>query len=517
MPVTQMWSAGVRGCSALGQSIPTLPPRQLHTRLLKMLACRLPPCFLSLYFHSPCTEARFGSKLSKQPKHPQGAPTWPPTAVSTVVSAMTVGSTPPPAIAPPPVMRQPAWQAQLPPSPVGAQAGSSGQVPLQVGAPLLSHGVSQTQPPSVGAQTCPGGQVPLQVGALFSHGVSHTQPPSVGEQTCPGGQAPPQAGALFSHGVWQTQLPPPAGGAPPWFGFGPVPPGVGAQSWPGGQAPLQVGALFSHGVWQTHVPPTTTQVSPVGQGPLQVGNVCSQVLGGMQTLPGKVSVTGCSVPSSLPLIRARSVSGLVSLASTVRSALTQVSLGPHVGHIGGRHSMSVMQNTLAVPLQWGWNGTLTGSPACPRTTTHAPLAVAAQSSCDMQSCVGASSQCGLTWQTPPPRQSKQLPFGQSARVGHGSPAWMPPMHVEPVEHELPVQSSFMMHMRPVIPGVGLKRQNPKPGSKLAVGTIGDRLEISSVMVLRRMRSTGSTLVTVIVQAIGSPTLAMGMGTQGVHD
>jgi len=108
---------------------------------LKMLACRLPPCFLSLYFHSPCTEARFGSKLSKQPKHPQGAPTWPANSVSTVVSAMTVGSTPPPGIAPPPVMRQPAWQAQLPPSPVGAQTWLSGQAPLQVGALLVSHGV----------------------------------------------------------------------------------------------------------------------------------------------------------------------------------------------------------------------------------------------------------------------------------------------------------------------------------------------------------------------------------------
>src|SRR2546430_3459661 len=91
-----------------------------------------------------------------------------------------------------------------------------------------------------------------------------------------------------------------------------------------------------------------------------------------------------------------------------------------------------------------------------------------------------------------------------------------PMHVEPVEHELPVQSSFMMHMRPVTPGAGLKRQNPKPGSRLAVGTIGERLEISSVTVSRRMRSTGSTLVTVIVQATGSPKLAMGMGTQDVH-
>src|SRR5438093_461851 len=102
------------------------------------------------------------------------------------------------------------------------------------------------------------------------------------------------------------------------------------------------------------------------------------------------------------------------------------------------------------------------------------------------------------------------------RVGQGSPASVPPMHVEPIEHELPVQSSFMMHMRPVMPGAGLKRQNPKPGSKLAVATIGERLEISSVTVSRRMRSTGSTLVTVIVQAIGSPTLATGMGTQDVH-
>src|SRR5947208_2722858 len=298
MPVTQMWSAGVRGCSALGQSDPTVPPRQLHTRLLKMLACRLPPCFLSLYFHSPCTEARFGSKLSKQPKHPQGAPTWPANSVSTVVSAMTVGSTPPPAIAPPPVMRQPAWQAQLPPSPVGAQTWLSGQVPLQVGAPrplragapLGARGASQTQlpPPAAGAETwCGSGQVPVQVGAVAA-----------------------------SHGVWQTQ-----------------PVGVEAQTWPVGQVPLQVGALFSHGVWQTHVPPTTTQVSPVGQGPLQVGNVCSQVLGGMQTLPGKVSATGCNVPSSLPLVRARSVSGLVSLASTVKSALTAGSGGPTTGPI----------------------------------------------------------------------------------------------------------------------------------------------------------------------------------------
>src|SRR5438876_10701795 len=90
------------------------------------------------------------------------------------------------------------------------------------------------------------------------------------------------------------------------------------------------------------------------------------------------------------------------------------------------------------------------------------------------------------------------------------------MHVEPIEHELPVQSSFMMHMRPVMPGAGLKRQNPKPGSKLAVATIGERLEISSVTVSRRMRSTGSTLVTLIVQAIGSLTLAMGMGKQDEH-
>ena len=93
---------------------------------------------------------------------------------------------------------------------------------------------------------------------------------------------------------------------------------------------------------------------------------------------------------------------------------------------------------------------------------------------------------------------------------------MPPRQVEPVEQELPVQSSFMMHMRPVTPGVALKRQNPKPGSKFAVGTTGERLLISSVMILRRMRSTGSTLVTVIVQATGSPALAIGTGMQGVH-
>src|SRR5204862_640107 len=224
--------------------------------------------------------------------------------------------------------------------------------PRPGGAPVVPPGAVRPQrpPPAVGAQTWFGfGQVPLQVGAVAA-----------------------------SHGVWQTQ-----------------PVGVEAQTWPVGQVPLQVGALFSHGVWQTHVPPTTTQVSPVGQGPLQVGNVCSQVLGGMQTLPGKVSVTGCNVPSSRPLVRARSVSGLVSLASTVKSALTPVSVGPHVGHIVGRHSMSVMQNTLAVALQWGCKGTLTASPACPRTTAHAPLVVAAQSSCDMQSWVGASAQCGL--------------------------------------------------------------------------------------------------------------------------
>src|SRR5438067_5267407 len=387
------------------------------------------------------------------------------------------------------------WQTQ--PVGVDAQTWPVGQVPLQVGA-LFSHGVWQTQPVGVDAQTWPVGQVPLQVGALFAHGGWQTQPVGVEAQTWPVGQVPLQVGALFSHGVWQTQ-----------------PVGVDAQTWPVGQVPLQVGALFSHGVWQTHVPPTTTQVWPLGQGPLQVGNVSSQVTGGMQTLPGKVSATGCSVPSSMPLARARSVSGLVSLASTVRSWLTQVSVGPHVGHIGGRHSMSVMQNTLAVVLQCGWNGTLTASLACPRTTTHAPLA-GAQSSCDMQSRVGASSQCGLTWQTPPPAQLKQVPSGQSARVGNGSHAWVPPMTVEPIEHELPVQSSFMMHMRPVMPGDGLKRQNPKPGSKLAVATIGVRLEISSVMVFRRMRSTGSTLLTVIVQAIGSPTLAMAMGTQDVQ-
>src|SRR5256885_345685 len=131
MPVTQMWSAGVRGCSALGQSDPTVPPRQLHTRLLKMLACRLPPCFLRLYFHSPCTEARFGSKLSKQPKQPQGAPTCPANCTSLEF--------PIPFMAPPPVMRQPAVRQTQPGSPTGTQIWSSGQVPLQAG-PLASQG-----------------------------------------------------------------------------------------------------------------------------------------------------------------------------------------------------------------------------------------------------------------------------------------------------------------------------------------------------------------------------------------
>ncbi|TMB46838.1 MAG: hypothetical protein E6J55_01270 [Deltaproteobacteria bacterium] len=93
---------------------------------------------------------------------------------------------------------------------------------------------------------------------------------------------------------------------------------------------------------------------------------------------------------------------------------------------------------------------------------------------------------------------------------------MPPSHVEPIEHELPGHWSFIVHMRPAMPGVALGRQNPKPGSRLGVGTIGERLVISSVMVSRRMRSTGSTLITVIVQTRGSPTLAMGMGTHGVH-
>src|SRR5439155_25954628 len=178
----------------------------------------------------------------------------------------------------------------------GAAAAVGAQLPQQPQPPHVARAASATPlpPPAAGAPTWWGsGQVPLQVGAVAA-----------------------------SHGVWQMQ-----------------PVGVEAQTWPVGQVPLQVGALFSHGVWQTHVPPTTTQVSPVGQGPLQVGNVCSQVLGGMQTLPGKVSATGCNVPSSLPLVRARSVSVLVSLTSTVKSALTQVSVGPHVGHIGGRHSM----------------------------------------------------------------------------------------------------------------------------------------------------------------------------------
>src|SRR5437667_424234 len=180
MPVTQMWSAGVRGCSALGQSEPTLPPRQLHTRLLKMLACRLPPCFLSMYFHSPWTEARFGSKLSKQPMQPHGAPACPSNSVRMVVSAITVGSTPPPAIAPPPVgvlvSRRRARQRQLLPPAVGAQTWLGlGQKPLQVGPVMSSHGVWQMQlpPPAVGAQTCLGfGQKPPQVSyVVSSHGV----------------------------------------------------------------------------------------------------------------------------------------------------------------------------------------------------------------------------------------------------------------------------------------------------------------------------------------------------------
>src|SRR5437899_669949 len=135
MPVTQMWSAGVRGCSALGQSDPTVPPRQLHTRLLKMLACRLPPCFLSLYFHSPCTEARFGSKLSKQPKHPQGAPTCPANSVSTVVSAAE------PALVAGAVVRRRGCQRELPlPAGGGATWWGWGQRPLHVGAVVVSHG-----------------------------------------------------------------------------------------------------------------------------------------------------------------------------------------------------------------------------------------------------------------------------------------------------------------------------------------------------------------------------------------
>src|SRR3989454_1076328 len=203
-----------------------------------MLACRLPPCFMRLYFHSPCTEARFGSKLSKQPKQPQGAPTCP-------ANCTSLGLLPAPLMAPPPVMRQPTcWGVRHMhvPSSSATHDCPLGHSPLHMGA-LSSHGVSQTQPPpAVGAQTwLASGQVPLQPEApLFSHGTWQTQPPpAVGAQTwLASGQVPLQAEApLFSHGTWQTQ-PPPA---------------VGAQTWlASGQVPLQAEApLFSHGTWQT--------------------------------------------------------------------------------------------------------------------------------------------------------------------------------------------------------------------------------------------------------------------------
>src|SRR5437870_679782 len=117
-----------------------------------MLACRLPPCFLRWYFHSPCTEARFGSKLSKQPKQPQGAPTCPANCTSLGLPA--------PLMAPPPVMRQPTcWQTQLPPPAVGAQTWLSGQRPPQVPPGPGAHGPWHIQPPpAVGAQVSPVGQ-----------------------------------------------------------------------------------------------------------------------------------------------------------------------------------------------------------------------------------------------------------------------------------------------------------------------------------------------------------------------
>src|SRR3989442_14640281 len=131
----------------------------------------------------------------------------------------------------------------------------------------------------------------------------------------------------------------------------------------------------------------------------------------------------------------------------------------------------------------------------------------------MQSLFGSRSQCGLTRQTPP-RQSKQVPSGQSLRVGHGRPASMPPSHVEPIEHELTGHWSFIVHMRPAMPGVALGRQNPKPGSRVGVGTIGERLVTSSVLVSMIRRSNGFTLIHLIVPTKDSPTLAMGMGTHG---
>src|SRR5438094_767457 len=153
MPVTQMWSAGVRGCSALVQSDPTVPPRQLHTRLLKMLACRLPPSVGGQTCPGGQVPLQVGALFSHGASHTQ------------------------------------------PPS-VGEQTCPGGQAPPQAGA-LFSHGVWQTQlpPPAVGAQTWFGfGQVPLQVGAaLFSHGVWQTQlpPPAGGAQPWVGlGQAP---------------------------------------------------------------------------------------------------------------------------------------------------------------------------------------------------------------------------------------------------------------------------------------------------------------------------------------
>src|SRR5207237_1078449 len=209
----------------------------------------------------------------------------------------------------------------------------------------LAHGSSQTQPDGVATHDSPVGQVPLHVGGeVLAHGSSQTQPEGVATQDSPVGQVPLHVGGeVRAQGSAQTRAE-----------------GVATQDSPVGQVPLQVGGeVLAHGSSQTQPEGVATQDSPVGQVPLQVGALPAH--GGMQTLPGKVSGTGRSVPSSMPAARARSVSGLVSLASTVRSGPTQVSLGAQVTHIGGRHSASVMQNSLAVALQCGWNGTLTAS------------------------------------------------------------------------------------------------------------------------------------------------------------
>src|SRR5438093_63255 len=208
-----------------------------------------------------------------------------------------------------------------------------------MGGEVLAHGgASQPQRGGVAAQSSPVRQLPLQVGGeVLAHGSSQTQPGGVATQDSPVGQLPLQVGGeVLAHGSSQTQ-----------------PAGVATQDSPVGQVPLHVGGeVLAQGSSQTQPAGVATQDSPVGQVPLQVGALPSH--GGMQTLPGKVSGTGRSVPSSMPAVRARSVSGLVSLASTVRSGPTQVSLGAQIVHIGGRHSASVMQNSLAGSRPGAW-------------------------------------------------------------------------------------------------------------------------------------------------------------------